>query len=185
MARTLPTLLSPIDAYMANQDRPMVYLESGDSDNNISSIYVKAYMTSGSNASGVTGYFETHIAGTSAGHTYGFGSWINIEDAAVLAAGHIHVPFEGGVYEGAATMTNARIVFAGQHQAILTGTPASLHAWRLNTTKTITALIAAANAGSIGFAASAGTTSTKNGDIAIADVVGTGVVYVRTYNAAG
>ncbi len=182
MARTLPTLLSPIDAYMANQDRPLVYLESGDSDNDISAIYVKAYMTSGSNASGVAGYFETHVAGTSTNHTYGLGSWINIEDAAVLAAGHIHVPFEGGVYEGAATMTNARIVLM-QLQAVLTGTPASLHIFRVNTTKTITAVFAAANSGSIGYTAGTGS-GTAIGWIALADIAGgVGVVYAKVYSA--
>ena len=141
-----------------------------------------AEITSGSDELGAVDYGELHVAGTSAGHTYGRGSWINIDDAAILAAGHIHVPWEGGVYEAAATMTNARIVFGAQCQAILTNTPASLHCWRLNTTKTITALIAAANSGSVGYVANATANSTKLGDIPLADIAGgVGVVYVRVY----
>lgn len=136
-----------------------------------------------SNAYGMSGYFDATITGTTAGHCYGLGSWINTATTPVLSADHIIVPLECGVYTGEAQAT-ARIVLA-QFQAILNGAPASLHVFRINTSQTTTAVFAAANAGSIGFAAGAGTTSTKNGDIPIADVVGTGVVYVRTYDAAG
>ena len=157
-------------------------LTAGDS---YSGVRVAVTAENSTNAYGCAAYFDTTITGTTAGHTYGTGSWINIGASAVASSGHIIVPWEGGIYEGSATMTNARCVFAGQYQAVLTNTPATLHAWRLNTTKTITALIAAANSGSVGYAASAGTTSTKCGDIPIADVVGHGVVYVRCYDAAG
>ena len=134
--------------------------------------------------SGAVDYGETHINGATTGHVYGRGSWINVDDAGVPAAGHILVPFEGGVYSGAAVMTNARVVFGGQHQAVLTNTPASLHCWRLNTTKTITALIAAGNSGSVGYVANATANSTKLGDIPLADIAGgVGVVYVRVYGA--
>jgi hypothetical protein len=138
-----------------------------------------------SNQLGMSGYFQADINGTTTGQCYGLGSWINTGPTApVLAAGHIITPFEGGVYTGEAQAA-ARIVFAGQHQAVLNGAPASLHAWRLNTTQTIDALIAAANAGSVGYAAAAGTTSNKVGDLPLADVVGHGVRYVRLYDAAG
>jgi len=139
-------------------------------------------LASGANAEGVAAYFETNTSGTSTGHTYGLGSWINIGTAAVPAAGHIHVPLEVGVYEDAATMTNARIVFGIQAQGILTGTPASLHFARINTTKTITALFAAANPGSIAYTAGTGA-GTAVGWIAIADIVGVGVVYAKVYSA--
>jgi len=134
------------------------------------------------NAYGMAAYFDTTITGTTTGHCYGVGSWINTATTPVLAAGHIIVPFEGGVYTGEA-QANARIVFGGQHQAILNGAPASLHAWRLNTNQTITAVIAAANAGSIGFATGE-TASTSAGTIAIADIVGTGVVYIQVYTTS-
>ena len=132
---------------------------------------------------GLAAYFDTTLNGTTAGHCYGVGSWINTgASSPVLSAGHIIVPFEGGVYTGEAQAA-ARIVFAGQHQAILNGAPASLHAWRLNTTQTITALIAAANAGSIGY--TAGTAAgTAVGWVAFCEVVGGPAVgYVKIYSA--
>ena len=132
---------------------------------------------------GIAGYFDTTINGTTAGHCYGLGSWINTgATSPVLGAGHIIVPFEGGVYTGEA-QANARIVFGGQHQAILGGVPASLHAWRLNTNRTITALIAAANPGSIGYTAGTGT-GTAVGWVAFCEVVsGPTVGYVKIYSA--
>ena len=133
------------------------------------------------NEYGMSAYFQTDITGTTAGHCYGVGSWINTSSTPVLSAGHIIVPFEGGVYTGEAQAA-ARIVFAGQHQAILGGAPASLHAWRLNTNRTITALIAAANAGSVAFQASAAETSTPIGSVPMFDIVGTGIGYVRLYD---
>jgi hypothetical protein len=134
--------------------------------------------------SGAIDYGETHIAGATTGHIYGRGSWINIDDAGIPAAGHILVPFEGGVYADAAVLTNARIVFGAQHQAVLGSSPASLHCWRLNTaTRSITALIAAASPQSVGYVANATANSTKLGDIPFADIVGPGVVYIRVYGA--
>ena len=150
---------------------------------NYSGVRVAVTAPASSNAYGMAAYFDTTITGTTAGHSYGVGSWINTASTPVLSAEHIIVPFEGGVYTGEAQAT-ARIVFGGQHQAILNGAPASLHAWRLNTTQTITAVIAAANAGSIGFTGGAGTSGTQVGYIPIADIVGTGVVYIRVYDSA-
>ena len=139
-----------------------------------------ARVTSGK-TEGLMAYFEGHIAGTTTGHTYGLGAWINVDAAAVLTAGHIIVPIEGGVYTSEAQGA-ARVVFAGQHQAILTGAPTTLHAWRLNATQTITALIAAANPGSVGYSAGTGA-GTAVGWIKIADIVGVGVVYAKVYSA--
>lgn len=138
----------------------------------------------GGASEGLTSYYEGHVTAALTGHTYNCGSWINVDGASLLAAGFICTPFEGGIYSGT-TQPAARVVFAGQHQAILFDAPASLHAWRLNSTQTITALIAAANPGSVGYAAGAATTSTKCGDIPLADIVGPGIVYVRCYDAAG
>lgn len=181
MARTLPTLLSPIDAYSGAMDRPLGYFESEMTTDDLSTIYCKATLTSGDNAYGVAGYFETHIAGTTSGHIYGLGSWINLDTAGVLSAGNIIVPIEVGVYTGEAE-ADARIVLM-QLQGILNGAPASMHVFRVNTTQTITAIFAAANAGSVCFAAGE-TASTQAGSIAIADIVGTGVVYINTYTVS-
>ena len=182
--RSLPSVgMSPIDAYTADLTRPLVHIESLGTTDAITTVNVKATLTSGGNDIGVAGYFETHIAGTTSGHTYGLGSWINADTDSVLSAANIITPLDVGVYTTEAE-ASARIVLM-QLQGQLSGAPATLHVFRVNTTQTITAVFAAANAGSLGFATSAGTTSTKNGDIAIADVIGTGVVYIRTYNAAG
>jgi len=135
------------------------------------------------NELGLSAYFQASLTGVCADHVYGVGSWINTGADFTSTASEIIVPFEGGIYTAAANATG-RFVFAGQHQAILAGVPDSLHAWRLNANQTITALIAAANAGSVGYAADATTDSNKCGDIPIADVVGHGVVYVRCYDAA-
>lgn len=135
------------------------------------------------NEYGMSAYFDATITGTTAGHCYGVGSWINTSTTPVLSAGHIIVPFEGGVWTGEAQAA-ARIVFAGQHQAILTGAPASLHAWRLNSTQTITALIAAANPGTVGYTAGIGTSGTQLGYIPMFDIVGVGVGYIRIYDSA-
>lgn len=160
-------------------------LTAGDS---YSGIRTSVTANNANNAYGVSAYFQADLTGTTAGHVYGLGSWINTSGTPVLSAGNIIVPFEGGIYTGEA-QANARIVFGGQFQAILGGTPNTIHAFRLNynrgTSENITAVFAAANAGSIGYTAGAGTTSNKVGDIPIADVVGTGVVYVRCYDAAG
>ena len=183
MARSYPsTGNSPLDAFSSAADRPMIYLETTTTTDDLRTIDVKATLTSGDNAYGVAAYFETHIAGTTSGHTYGVGSWINLDTGGTLSSGHLIVPIEVGVYTGEAE-ANARVVLM-QLQGILNGAPNTLHVFRVNTTQTITAVFAAANAGSLGFTVSAATSSTKNGDIAIADVVGTGVVYVRTYDSA-
>lgn len=142
----------------------------------------KGILTDGQ-SEGVCGYVQGDLYGDSAGHTYGFGAWLNLMTSYTATAGHIHVPFEGGVWCGEANAA-ARIVFAGQHQAILTGAPASLNAWRLNTTQTVDALIAAANAGSVGYVADAGVASTKVGAVPLVDVVGHGIRWVRLYDAS-
>jgi hypothetical protein len=153
----------------------------------VNGITFYAHVANPNNQSGMSAYFEADISGTTAGHCYGLGSWINTEGTSpVLAAGHIIVPFEGGVYCGEAQAT-ARIVFAGQHQAILAGAPASIYAWRLNVSQNIgriTALIAAANPEAVGWVDGAGTSGTQVGYIPIADIVSKGKVFVRCYSSA-
>ena len=174
---------APTDFYNMAIMNPIVKVETKTVTDHIAAVNVKATLTSGQNNLGVAGYFETHIAGTTEGHTYGLGSWINLDTGGTLSAGHIIVPIEGGVYTGEAEAA-ARIVFAGQHQAILGGAPASLHAWRLNTNRTITALIAAANPGSVGYAADVTlNTGSKLGNVPLFDIVGVGVAYVEVFSS--
>ncbi len=191
MARTFPSAVPatsesvahvcPIDAYTSALTRALVYVEAEGTTDNVTAVYCKSTLTSGANEWGVAGYFETHIAGTTSGHTYGFGSWINVDTSAVLSAGHIIVPFEGGVYCAEAQAT-ARIVLM-QLQGILGGAPASMHIFRVNTNQEITAMFAAANAGSVHYAAGE-TAGTAAGTIAFADIVGSGVRYIQLYSAS-
>lgn len=144
---------------------------------------MRATLADPGQSEGLCDYQEGHIPGVTAGHIYNHGSWINVDIGATLTAGHIIVPMEGGIYTGEAQAA-ARIVFAGQYHAILNGEPASLHAWRLNTTQTIDALIAAANAGSVGYVAGALAGANKVGGLPLVDVVGHGVRFVYLYDAA-
>ena len=152
----------------------------------LSGAYGKSMRTTmaGGASEGLSGYHEGHLTANTSGHLYNFGSWINVDAQNILKAGHIITPYEGGVWAGT-TQTEARVVFAGQHQAILAGVPASMHAWRLNVAQVagpITALIAAANPESVGYAAGVGV-GTAIGWIKIADIVGVGVVYAKVYSA--
>lgn len=182
-ARTIPSVgMSPIDAYNAEATRPLLYLEMESVTDDISCVNVKATLTSGDNAYGVAGYFETHIAGTTSGHIYGLGSWINLDTGGVLSSGHIIVPIEVGVYTGEAE-ASARIVLM-QLQGILNGAPNSLHVFRVNTTQTVTAVMAAANPGSVGYAADTVlNTGSKLGNVPLFDIVGVGVVYVEVFSS--
>jgi hypothetical protein len=132
---------------------------------------------------GLTAYFEGHLTAAQTGNIYGLGSWINVDSTNLMSA-NIMTPFEGGIWAGTAQAAG-RVVFAGQHHAILTSAPAtSLHAWRLNSTQTVTAVIAAANPGTVGYVASGAETSTMVGAVPLFDIVGAGVVWVRLYDAA-
>ena len=129
---------------------------------------------------GLCGYVDGTILGTPTGSTYGFGSWLCIDDAAVMGA-HVATPLDVGIYSGAAQAT-AILYFAGQAQAQLAGAPGSLYAWRFNTTQTVDALINAANAGSVGFTAGA-ETATYVGSIPFCNVSGA-VRWIRLYDGA-
>ena len=127
---------------------------------------------------GLNGYVDGTILGTPTGATYGFGSWVAVDDAAVLGA-NVVTPHDVGIYTGAAQAT-ANMYFAGQAQAQLNGAPGALHAWRFNTTQTIDAIFLAANAGSLGWVADATSDDAKTGGIPFA-TVGGAVQWIRLY----
>jgi hypothetical protein len=133
---------------------------------------------------GLCAYFDGTVAGTPAGHVYNIGSWINLAASSVPGASCIMTPIETGVYDGGATMTNARIVFGGTHQAILNNATAgaSLHCWRLNSTKALTALIQAGNAASVGYEAGTGT-GVASGYIKFFTSPDVAVGYIKVYSA--
>lgn len=173
---------SPGDFYDASLTAPLHYVESLTVTDHIPATRVKATITSAQNNLGVAGYYETHIAGTTTGHTYGHGSWINVDAGAVLSAGHIIVPIEGGIYTSEAQAA-ARLVFGAQYQAVLTGAPATLFAWRLNSDQLITALIQGVNPNSVGYVVDATTDDGKVGGIPLVEVSGA-VRWVRVYSGA-
>ena len=131
-------------------------------------------------------YFDQQVTGTQTGLLYGFGTWMELA-AGFTAAVNILCPFEVGLYDAGATLTNGRIVMQ-QIQAILASAPGtSLHIWRINVAAAggaVTALMAFANPTSAGYVASAATGATKLGGIPLADIVGVGVGWVRLYDAA-
>jgi hypothetical protein len=161
-------------------------LTAGDS---YSGVRVAVTAAACTNAYGLAGYFDSTVTGTQAGHTYNLGSWINLDATFVDNAGLL-VPYEGGIYDAGGTLTTARIVLS-QYQAILSSNPASLHVCRLNYNRgtgadAITAIFTAANQGSIGYTAGAGTSGTQLGYIPIADIVGVNSgnpVYIRVYDS--
>jgi len=136
-----------------------------------------ARMTTGQ-SEGLAGYVDGTVLGVVAGAVYNFGTWLAIDSAATMGA-NVGTPLDTGIYSGAAQAA-CTLYFAGQHQAQLFGAPAALYAWRLNSTQTITALILAANAGSVGYAADATSDATKLGAIPLF-VLGGVTHYVRTY----
>ena len=134
-------------------------------------------MTSGG-SEGLCGYVDGTILGTPTGATYGFGSWLAIDATATMGA-NVATPHDVGIYSAAAQAA-ANMYFAGQAQAQLAGDPGALHAWRFNTTHTITAIFLAANAGSLGWVADATTDDAKTGGIPFA-TVGGAVQWIRLY----
>jgi hypothetical protein len=129
---------------------------------------------------GLNGYVDGTILGTPTGATYGFGSWIAIDNAAIMGT-NVATPHDVGIYSGAVQAT-ANLYFAGQAQAQLGGDPGQLHAWRFNTTHTIDAIFLAANAGSVGWEVGADT-ATYVGSIPLATVAGA-VRWVKLYDGS-
>lgn len=134
----------------------------------------------GGASEGLNGYVDGTILGAPTGPTYGFGSWLCIDNDAVMGA-NVATPFDVGIVSGHAQGT-ANLYFAGQAQAILAGAPGALHAWRFNTSHTITAIFLAANAGSVGYVGAADT-STLVGAIPFVTVSGA-VRWIRLYDGA-
>ena len=135
---------------------------------------------------GIAHYFSSQVAGQQDGLLYGIGSWIDL-GATFIGTNDPLTPIEGGVYNAAGSdISLTRIIFAGQHQAILDANPAHLYAWRLNVAAAagnIDALIAAANPQSFGYVASAATAGAKLGGMPLVEQGGV-VYWVRLYASA-
>ena len=118
---------------------------------------------------GLNGYVDGTILGTNTGAVYGFGSWLCLDAAAVIAAAII-TPLDIGIYSGAAQA--AATVFGMQIQLQLAGAPASSYLCRVHNTQTITALYLAANVGSLGYVAGVGEGDAPIGYIPFATLPG-------------
>lgn len=73
---------------------------------------------------GINGYFETHLGGTLAGHVYGGGFWINIDDNFVdITGGKLICAQDNGIYEASATtFTNAKYIYGMRAEFVATST---------------------------------------------------------------
>lgn len=147
---------------------------------------VYSYQNDGKNDLGIGVYSESHVAGTGTGHTYGGGFWINLDAAYTGPNGYILSAQDNGIYGDAETaLTGVEVVFGLRMEGIVSQNPGSFYPFSVNTNnRAITALFEGAAAPSVGYAASAGTTSTKIGDVPLFKV-GSTTGYVRIYDAAG
>ncbi len=132
-------------------------------------------------------YHDQAVTGAQTGPIYGFGTWIELA-AAYVSSGTLTLAFEAGVYDAGATLTLAWVVGI-QIQLQLASNPNLMNIFRVNVAAAggiVSAIFAFANPGSCGFAAGAGVTSTKVGDLRFADIVGlAGTAYIRLYDGAG
>ena len=141
---------------------------------------------------GINGYFESHLKGTLAGHTYGGGFWINIDDNFVdLAGGYFIAAQDNGIYEATATtVTNAYYIYGMRAEIVMTSTPsAGAYMFSSNTNNLlISSIFRAADGGnSVGYEASAvgpDVASIPIGTIKFATLVDGTVLYVHAYSSA-
>jgi len=80
---------------------------------------------------GVAAYCETHVDGALSGHTYGFGSWINLDAGAVTGA-NILTPQDNGIYDNGVTLTSTKVIVGMRMEAILASTPGSMFLFSTN-----------------------------------------------------
>lgn len=132
-------------------------------------------------------YFDQQVTGVMDGNLYGLGTWMELA-AGFTSNASILAGFEVGIYDAGATLTTSRVVMQ-QIQGIFASAVDSLHIFRVNIAAAggaITALFAFANPTSAGYVAGAGTTSTKIGDMPLADIVGaSGIGWIRLYDGSG
>lgn len=141
---------------------------------------------------GINGYFESHLKGTLAGHTYGGGFWINIDDNFVdLAGGYFIAAQDNGIYEATATtVTNALYIYGMRAEIVMTSTPsAGAYMFSSNSNNLlISSLFRAADGGnSIGYVVSAegpDVASIAAGTIKFATLSDGTVLYVHAYSSA-
>ena len=130
-------------------------------------------------------YFDQRVTGLQTGGLYGMGCWMELA-AGFTSNGSLLVAHDLGIYDAGATIVGDARVVMSQLMAILASTPSSFHWWRLNLAApggSCTALIAAANPTSVGYAAGEAGTGVV-GTIPMFDIVGAGVRYVDVHAAS-
>lgn len=75
---------------------------------------------------GVAAYCETHVDGALSGHTYGFGSWINLDTGAV-GGGNILAAQDNGIYDNGVTLTGTKVIYGMRAESILQSVPTGGH----------------------------------------------------------
>ncbi len=140
---------------------------------------------------GMNGYFESHVSGTLAGHTYGGGFWVNVDKGFVdLAGGYFVCAQDNGIYEEAATtFSNSIYIYGMRAEFVSTSTPsAGVHMFSSNTSnRAITSLFIAADAGpSIGYTAGGGLSPEASvaGTIRFASLSNGNVLYLHAFSTS-
>lgn len=138
-------------------------------------------------AEGIAHSFVSQVSGQQDGLTYGVKNWMELA-ADFKGTGTVTTPWDTGIYNAVgADISASRLVFAGQHMAILDAAPFQMYAWRLNVAAAaghITALIQAGNIQSVGYIAAVTETADPIGYIPlafIAGIAGAQPCYVRVY----
>ena len=131
-------------------------------------------------------YVDCQISGTQTGGIYGFSNWI--EPTITFADNEgLLVLYDAGIYctGGGEDITSSKVVGL-QMMLDMQANPGSIHWFRVNSsaaTGDITAVIAAANPGSVAYV-DGETGGGAQGTIPIADVVGFGIRYINTYTTS-
>ena len=131
---------------------------------------------------GLNGYVDGTILGTNTGAVYGFGTWLCMDSEATVTG--LITPLDTGIYS-AASQGGPDLYYAGQHHAQLFDAPLTLHAWRLNSTQVVDAVIYSTNTASVGYVADAADNAGANklGNVPLFNIAGVGVCYVEVFSA--
>ena len=162
----------------------MAVLTAGDAYSGVRSTVTAA---AASNGYGTAAYFDTTLTGTNVGHVWGAGSWVNLASGATIAGGgYIVAAQDNGFYDGGGTLTG-RVVY-GLRAEYIADSVASDGVFMFSTNSNnqeVTALFETADNGpSLSYAVVAGTSSTKVGDICIAQLHDGTKLYIRVYDSA-
>lgn len=132
-------------------------------------------------------YYDQRLTGNQTGSIHGHSIWMELATGGVafVTSANLLVAHDIGIYDAGATLTLSRMVVQ-QMQAILATNPASFYWWRLNLAAaggTADALIAAANATSVGLVVAGAVAAGTIGGLPLVEQGGV-VYFVRLYATA-